>query len=74
MLNKVKTEFNSLIQLLPVHSKCLSSVFSALATNNSEMGDWLLSRFLDLENGGIAQARIASDIICSNLSLSSQRL
>ncbi len=64
VLNKIKLHFQVLSSLLINNHENLSSVFLAIASFNSVMGDWILQKFLNLNNN-MQHAKMALEIVCS---------
>ncbi|KAL4506801.1 hypothetical protein ABPG72_001222 [Tetrahymena utriculariae] len=73
ILDKIKRHFEVMSLLLVNHEHCLAPVFLAIAGNNQEMGDWILTNFLDL-NKVSSHAKMVSEIVCSQLSHTHKRV
>ena len=73
IINKVKSSFDNLARLLVTHESWLSPVFKAIATHNDKMGDWIMSKFLDL-NRSREHAKLVGEIILTNNAFAFDRL
>ena len=72
-ISKVKSSFDTLSALLVQHEPWLTPIFLAIASHNSQMGDWIISRFLDL-NKSREHAKIVTEIILSQDELIASRV
>ena len=62
IISKIKSSFDALTALLIPHEAWLTPIFLAIASHNNQMGDWIISRFLDL-NRSREHARIVGEIV-----------
>jgi len=62
VINKIRSSFDNLTNLLMPHESWLAPVFLAIASHNPEMGDWIITKFLDLSKSR-EHAKLVGDII-----------